>query len=119
MATVRRRQEANLLAGCAVAAVLGLIAFGLPAVDRALPASRPVPPGVPYDVGAGVSVRPPPGAQVDLTRTRPGTGSGTAVFLLGAVRYALTVRPYAGSLAEAAQAVRAKLTRTRGYQVNG
>jgi hypothetical protein len=116
---VRRRQVANLLAGLALAGVLWLVAYGLPAIDRSLPASEPVPPGRPYDVGAGVTVLPPPGAHVDLTRTRPAQDRGTAVFLLGAVRYAITVAPFDGGLSAAAERLRTRITGTAGYQVTG
>ena len=116
---VRRRQLASLLAGLVLAAILGLIAYGLPAINRALPSSEPVPPGRPYDVGGGVTLVPPTGALVDLTRTRPAADRGTAVFLLGAVRYAVTVAPFDGGLAAAADRLRARITATAGYQVTG
>src|SRR3954471_8785921 len=116
---VWRRQLANLLAGLALTAILWLIAYGLPAVDRALPGSEPVRAGAPYDVGAGVTVRPPAGALVDLARTRPAEDRGTAVFLIGAVRYAITVVPFDGGLAAAADQLRSPITATAGYQVTG
>ncbi len=109
----------NALGSVAVLAVIALIAVGLPAVDRALPASRPVAEGVPYPVGAGVSVVPPPDAQVDLTGTRPGNNRGTALFLIGTIRYMIVVAPYSGSVGEAAERLRNKITLTRGYQVTG
>lgn len=116
---VRRRQLASLLAGLVLAGTLWLIAYGLPAVDRALPGSEPVRAGVPYDVGGGVTLLPPADALVDLTRTRPAADRGTAVFVLGAVRYAITVAPFDGGLIAAAERLRARITGTAGYQVTG
>lgn len=109
----------NGLGSLTILAVIVFIAVGLPAVDRTLPASRPVAAGVPYWIGAGVSVVPPPDSHVDLTETRPGTSRGTALFLIGAVRYLVVVGPYSGSLENAAERLRNKITLTRGYQVAG
>lgn len=119
MALARTGLLRNLLGSVAVLLGLGAIAFGLPAVDRALPAQRPVATGVPYVVGAGVSVVPPPGALVDVTRTRPGDDRGSVLFVLGAVRYAIVVAPFDGDLSAAAARLRQKITETRGYQVAG
>ena len=116
---VRRQRVASLFAGLVLAATLALIAYGLPAIDRALPGSEPVPPGVPYDVGAGVTVLPPEGALVDLTRTRPAADRGTAVFLIGGVRYAVAVAPFGGGLDAAADRLRRRIVGTTGYQVIG
>jgi len=110
---------ANLLGSLAVLAAAGAIAVGLPALDRALPAARPVPDGRPYEVGGGVSVIPPRGALVDVTKTRPGRDRGTALFLVGAVRFVIVVTPFPGTVADAAARLRAKITSTRGYQVAG
>ncbi len=109
----------NGLGSLTILAVILLIAVGLPAVDRALPASRPVATGIAYPIGAGVSLVPPPGAQVDLTETRPGSSRGTALFLIGTIRYLVVVAPYSGGLEEAAERLRSKITQTRGYQVTG
>lgn len=112
-------QLRNLLGALGVAAVLATLAFGLPAVDRALPAERPVPAGQPYPVGAGVTVIPPPGATVDVTGTRPGDAAGTALFRLASVQYAISVRPFNGDLSTAAARLRKRITGTSGYQVTG
>lgn len=109
----------NLLGSLSVVLAVGGLAFGLPAVDRAIPAQRPVVSGQAYLVGGGVTLLPPPGAELDVTRTRRATDRGTALFLLGAVRYAIVVAPFAGGLPEAAARLRAKITDTRGYQVTG
>jgi hypothetical protein len=119
MALAQRRQVVNLLAGGVLAAVLGLIAVGLPALDRVLPTQRPLPGDEPYRVGAGVTVRPPDGALLDVTATRPGPDRGTALFLLGSVRYAVTVSPYDGDARTAVERLRQRITRTPGYQVIG
>jgi hypothetical protein len=113
------RRLGNLLGSAGVLAAVAAIAFGLPAVDRAVPAARPVPAGEPYEVGGDVTVVPPPGALVDVTKSRPGTDRGTALFLVGPVRYAVLATPFTGTLDEAAARLRRKITATRGYQVTG
>jgi hypothetical protein len=119
MALAQRRQVVSLSAGVALAAIVGLIAFGLPALDRALPNQEPIAAGVPYPVGGGVTIRPPADAFVDVTVTRPGSDRGTALFLLGPIRYAVTVAPYDGELAAAVARLRQKITETSGFQVAG
>jgi|GEM_PF-1908533 len=119
MGTGRYRLLGNLLAGVAILATIVAISFGLPAVDRALPADRPVAAGRPYQVGAGVTVVPPPAAVVDVTKTRPAADRGSALFVLDTVRYAIVVTPFDGSLDQAATRLRRKITDNRGYQVLG
>src|SRR5512139_3550308 len=105
MDTGRARLLRNAVAALGVLAVIMLVAVGLPALDQALPSHRQVPPG-PYQVSAGVSVVPPPGAALDVTGTRPGTDSGKALFVIGgSVRYALVATPYTGTLEEASVAL--------------
>jgi hypothetical protein len=101
-----------------VAALAGL-AFGLPAVDRALPSDRPVRHDQPYVIGGGVTVVPPHGALLDVTGTRPGDDEGTVLFRLGPVRYSIVVRPFDGTLDAAAMRLRQRITDTSGYQVTG
>jgi len=72
MARITRRELMNLLGAFGVVAILAGLAFGLPAIDRALPDERPVRSDVPYPIGAGVTVVPPAGATLDVTVTRPG-----------------------------------------------
>jgi hypothetical protein len=117
--TVTRGQVQNLLGALGVVVVLAALALGLPLVDRALPAERPVSSDEPYPVGGGVTVVPPDGATVDLTGTRPGDDAGTALFRLGTVRYAIAVRPFDGDLSTAAARLRKRITGTAGYQVTG
>jgi hypothetical protein len=119
MAKVTRRQLVNLAGALAVVTVLAGLAFGLPAVDRALPAERPVRADQPYLIGGGVTVRPPPGAVLDVTGTRPGDDDGAALFRLGRVRYSIVVRPFDGTLEAAATSLRRRITDTSGYQVTG
>ncbi len=82
----------NLAGSIGVLCTVAGLAFGLPAVDRALPAQRPVGDG-PYPVGGGVTVTPPPDARLDVTLTRPRDTRGTVVFLVGTVRYVIVVAP--------------------------
>jgi hypothetical protein len=119
MGRFSRRRLLNLLGSLGVVAALAGLAYGLPAIDRALPAERPVRTDQPYPVGAGVSVIPPAGATVDVTGTRPGDDQGTALFRLGRVRYAIAVRPFDGDLPAAADRLRQRITGTAGYQVTG
>jgi hypothetical protein len=119
MARITRRQLTNLLGALGVVAMLAGLAFGLPAIDRAFPSLRPVPPGQPYPIGAGVTVVPPTGSTVDLTGTRPGNQEGKALFRLGSVQYAIEVRPFTGDLMVAADRLRKRITGTPGYQVTG
>jgi hypothetical protein len=115
----RARLLRNGLGSLAILGVIVAISVGLPAVDHALPASRPVTAGARYEIGARVSVVPPPGSMVDLTETRPGSNRGTALFLIGVIRYLVVVSPYQGDLDAAADRLRDKITSTRGYQVTG
>ncbi|MEU4243799.1 hypothetical protein [Actinoplanes sp. NPDC026619] len=117
MARITRRELMNLLGTFGVVAALAGLAFGLPAVDRALSAERPLQAGVAVDVGAGVTVVPPPGATLDVTGTRPGDSMGSVFFRIGAVQYRIAVRPFEGDLETAAAQLRQRITGNRGYQV--
>ena len=119
MGTVTRRQLTSLLGALGLVAALAGLAFGLPAVDRSLPADRAIPAGRPYVIGAGVTVVPPPGAVLDVTGTRPGDREGRVLFRIGPVRYAIAVRPFDGTLDMAAARLRQRITGTPGYQVTG
>jgi hypothetical protein len=99
----QHRFARNLAGSLAILATLGGVAYGLPAVDRALPADRPVASGEPYVVGGGVTVMPPPNSMIDVTKTRPGVDRGTALFILDSVRYVIVVVPFHGTLEEAAR----------------
>jgi hypothetical protein len=115
----QHRFARNLAGSLVILATLGGIAYGLPAVDRALPADRPVASGEPYSVGGGVTVVPPPNSMIDVTKTRPGVDRGTALFILDSVRYVIVVVPFGGTLDEAAGRLRRKITGSTGYQVAG
>lgn len=99
----------NALASLGILAVVAAIAGGLPAIDRALPRERPVPPGTAYPVTDAITVVPPPGARLDAGRTRPGRDVGQAVFLVGRVRFAILVSPDRLTLAAAADRLRTRL----------
>lgn len=119
MRTVTRRQLASLLGALGLVGVLAGLAFGLPAVDRALPSDQPVRTDRPYLIGGGVTVVPPPGAVLDVTGTRPGDEGGSVLFRLGPVRYSIVVQPFDGTLQAAARRLRQRITATTGYQVTG
>jgi len=108
----------NLAGSIGIVCTVAGLAVGLPLLDEALPATRPVDPG-PYAVGGGVTVTPPPGSRVDVTLTRPGETRGTAVFLVGSVRYVIVVTPFTGSLDSAAERLRRKITAVRGHELTG
>jgi hypothetical protein len=97
-------------------ALIAALVLGAPTVDRVPPTSRPVAAGLPFPVGAGVTVVPPPTAMVDLTETRPGRNAGTALFLIGAIRYQIRVVPYWGTLEAAAFRLRDRIVSLWGYQ---
>jgi hypothetical protein len=107
----------NAWGSLAVMAAVAVIAFGLPLFDSTLAADRSLAQGLPYDVGAHVSVVPPGGAQVDVTGTRPGADRGTALFLVGGVRLVVSVSPYQGSLPAAANRLAVKIIHSTGSQV--
>jgi hypothetical protein len=107
----------NALGSLAVLVVVAVIAFGLPLLNRLLPAGRSVIDSRPYRVGAGVTVLPPPGARLDVTRTRPGDQRGTVLFVADGVRVVLVVSPFSGTLTQGADRLRKKITRSAGYQV--
>jgi hypothetical protein len=119
MGSVTRRQRAALPAALGVVAVLAALAYGLPAVDRALPSERPVTPGRPYVIGADVTVIPPRGAVLDVSGTRQGDADGSVLFRIGPVRYSIVVRPFDGTLEAAATSLRRRITATSGYQITG
>ena len=100
MRVARSRLLRNAAGSAGVLVAVVALALGLPGLDRALPAEREVA-GGPYEVGAGVTVVPPPGAVVDVTNTRPGADRGAALFLVGAVRYVIVVTPFTGDLEDA------------------
>jgi hypothetical protein len=115
---VAHRLVRNLAGAAAVLAVLLTVVFGLPALNRAVPTDRSLA-GHFYEVGAGVSVTPPPGARVDASKTRPGEERATVMFLVGDVRYLIVVQPFTGQIGEAAEKLRTKIKATQGYQVTG
>ncbi|WP_030438453.1 hypothetical protein [Actinoplanes subtropicus] len=119
MARITRRERMSLLGAVGVVATLAGLAFGLPAIDRALPDTRPVSADEPYLIGAGVTVVPPVGATLDVTVTRPGGSAGTVLFRLGSVQYQIAVRPFDGDLRAAGERLRQRITATSGYQVTG
>jgi hypothetical protein len=115
----RRRLFRNLWGTVIVAAAIAAIGLGLPAINAVVPAVRAVAAGKPYLVGGGVTVLPPPGANLDATRTRPGATTGEVLFDIGSVRYAVVATPFTGTLGEAALHLRSTITAKPGYQVTG
>jgi hypothetical protein len=114
MKVARGRLLRNTAGSLGVLVTLAVIAIGLPAIDRALPAERPVPPHQPYEVGGGVTLMPPPDALLDVTRTRPSARQGTALFVIGPVRYVIVVAPFDGDLDGAVGRLRRKVLNADG-----
>jgi hypothetical protein len=106
----------DTLGSLAVLGAVAFTAFGLPLIDRALPPSRPAA-VEPFPVGGGVTVMPPPGAEIDVSKTRPGADRGTALFLADGVRLAVVVTPYRGNLDDASSRLHNKLMRAGDAQV--
>ncbi|WP_430779744.1 hypothetical protein [Actinoplanes sp. G11-F43] len=125
MGRVTRRQLTDLPGtlglpiALVLASILAFLAWGLPVLDRAVPAEQPVASGEPYRVGAGITVVPPPGATLDVTGTRPGDDRGTVLFRVGQVRYTIEVGPFAGDLTAAAVRLRQRITGISGHQITG
>jgi hypothetical protein len=119
MGSARAWSPWNALGSLAVLAVVAVIGVGLRLVDQSLPAARTVAQGLPFGVGAKVSMVPPAGASVDVTGTRPGADRGTALFLLDGVRVVVVVSPYRGTLSAAATRLHAKIANAAGFQVIG
>lgn len=106
----------NAAGSVTVLGVILVIALGLPGINAKIPGDRALG-QEPYEVGAGVTVVPPPGAHLDVTRTRPGDDRGTALFTVDGVRLVVVVDRFDGTLDEATQRLRRKITQTTGYQV--
>lgn len=110
------RVRRNLYGSLAVLAVVAAISLGLPILDEQLPSHRTLPAGIRQAVGHGVTVLPPAGSVVDLTRTFP--SRGLLVLDVGSVRIVLEAAPYRGSLADLAARLRRKIQTNPGYQAS-
>lgn len=109
----------NTWGSLAVLGVVAIIAFGLPLLDHLVPAERPLPAGTVLVVGGGVSLLPPPGVRLDVTRTRSSADRGSALLVAGDVRIAVVVLPYRGKLDGAADRLRRKITRADRTRLTG
>ncbi|WP_412541001.1 hypothetical protein R8Z50_35410 [Longispora sp. K20-0274] len=97
--------------------MLAALLFGLPAVNRALPAERSLPAGQELAIGYGVTITPPVGARVDVTRTLPNRG------VLALVLHGLDFRAEAKTTSDGvdglAGRLRTRVQNQRGVQVTG
>jgi hypothetical protein len=105
----------NLLGAAAVLATILVVVFGLPAIDRAIPANRSAP-AQRHEIADGVSVIPPTGSLI-TNKSRNGPATGSVLFLIGPARYVVSVEPFDGDLDAAATRLRTKIQSMRGYQV--
>ncbi|MGH3656004.1 MAG: hypothetical protein ACRDUA_05050 [Micromonosporaceae bacterium] len=112
-----RGRWANLGGSLAVLAVVLGLSVGLPAVERALPDDRAVPPKLRLTVGHDVSLVPPRGSVLDSAETFP--NRGRMVLEVRGVRYALAVSTYQGTLRQALNRLRDRIDAQRGYQLSG
>jgi hypothetical protein len=119
MRVARDRLLRNAAGSLGVLLTLAVLAVGLPAVDRAIPSLRAIPSNLPYEVGGGVTVVPPAGAKLDVTRTRPAARQGTVLFVLDEVRYVIVVAPFDGDLTAAVDRLRRKITNATGHRIIG
>jgi hypothetical protein len=78
----------NALAALAVLFGLGALVVAPVVIQAVLPDEGPLPAGDRLDVGYGVTLRPPPGARLELSGSRPGTGD--VVLLAGGLRLKVT-----------------------------
>jgi hypothetical protein len=102
------------LAGCAgVAAAVGVLSVGFPAVNRALPDST-VPSDRPLAFAAQATVVPPPGAELDAEATSP--AQGVVTLGVGGVRYRLQAEPFDGTLQQLSDRTRALIRGISGLQ---
>lgn len=105
----------------AIVAVLALIAIGLPWLDRMVPGDQSLAPGVPYLVGCGIEITPPPGAFLDVGKSRPGKTTSRAIFTVKntALRYVIVATYRDGSLDDAWRRLRRRLTDIGGIRLFG
>ncbi len=106
----------NLYGSLAVLAIVGVIAVGLPSIDRALPAGRSVPVGRRIDVGLGVTVGAAPDTVVDVTKTVPSLRR--LVMVVRGVRVVIESTEYRGDLAGLSAQLRRKIQSNPGYQAS-
>jgi hypothetical protein len=118
MAPARPGLIGNALGSIAIVALVAFIAFGLPLLDRTLPATRTLPPGARFAVGGGVTLVPPAGAALDVSQSRPGPQRGAALFIVGPVRVAVVAAPFTGALSQADRRLRDQIAAKPGYRVD-
>jgi hypothetical protein len=104
----------NALAAIGVFAGLGALVLVPAVVDAALPDEGPLPAGDRLDVGYGVTLRPPPGARLDLNVSRPGTGD--VELLVGDLRLRVTAVELRGHPADFIAHARRKFARDEGLR---
>lgn len=106
----------NIFGSLAILVVVGALSLGLPAIDRLLPAARAVVAGQPITIGHGVTIVPPPGAALDVTRTSP--AKAQVLLTIGGIQLRVQASECDDTLDELAERLRRRITHERGYQVS-
>lgn len=108
--TVAAGMARGALGSAVVVALLAAVVFGLPAIDRSLPGYRAVSSTSYLAVSDTVELLPPPGSQLDVGVSRPGTRTGQVRLLVpGGSDYRIVVRPFVGGVDLAAGHLRDKV----------
>lgn len=113
---VAHRWWGNLAGALSVLGALLTVVFGLPALDRAVPADRALASAQRREVAAGVTVVPPVGAFI-AKASKSESGNGSVLFLVGPARYVIAVSPFDGDLTAANDKLKTRIQAMRGYQV--
>lgn len=102
-----------------VAAPLGAVAFGLPAIDRSLPPERALEATTYLAVSDTIELLPPPGSVLDAGVSRPGTQTGQVRLVVdgGLLDYRIVVRPFGGGLELAARQLHDKVGHFGGEMI--
>jgi hypothetical protein len=106
----------NAAGSIAVLVLIAVIAYGLPAIDRLLPAEQRIEPGQRIEIGYNVSVLPPDGARLDVAQTRP--RQGILTLRIRDVTLWLRASDYSGTLGDALSQLQEEMERRSDVRVS-